>query len=153
MSYIFRLKKAEPLALMAIRTISSRGALAHTLETSFETVWRRLNQLESVTVGPAIAVYFACDDDTLDVAAGFPVKEQLAGDDRLERIELPAASVATTIHEGAYSGIPQAHDALIEWIAGQNLAIAGPAYEVYWVDPSQAKNEGELRTEIVIPVT
>ena len=153
MSSPFRLKKAESQSLLAIRTLSSRGALAHTLETSFDFVWRWLNQRESVTVGPAIAVYFAVDDDVLDVAAGFPVAEAIEPEGRIERIELAMGEVATALHHGAYVELPAVHQRLDEWIESQSLRVVGPRFEIYWVDPGQAKNESELRTEVVVPVS
>lgn len=136
-----------------MRTLTSREALGGTLQRGLETVWAFLNSLESVTVGPAIAVYhLPCQDDMLDVSAGFPVQEPIEPSERLCRVDLPSGAAATLLHVGPYEGLQGAHAQLDEWMARNGHAPGRLRYEIYWVDPGQAKSPDELRTEIVCPL-
>jgi effector-binding domain-containing protein len=50
--------------------------------------------------------------------------------------ELPAGTVARTIHVGHFHRISEAHTAIRQWCDEQGLAIAGPSWEIYgdWTD-------------------
>ena len=135
-----------------MRTLTSREALGGTLQRAFETVWQYLNSLESVTVGPAVALYHMPCDDMLDVSAGFPVQDPVEAVGRLTALELPAGRAATLLHVGPYDGLFEAHQHLDRWISQQGHVPTDVRYEIYWVDPGQVKNSEELRTEIVVPL-
>lgn len=44
---------------------------------------------------------------------------------------LPAGSVATTVHYGAYAGLAAAHQAVHDWSASEGRPLAGPRWEIY----------------------
>jgi effector-binding domain-containing protein len=152
MSYAFRIKMLTPQRWLAVRTTVPRDELPDVLQACLEDVWQYLNRLESATVGPAIVRYHALDDEQIDVEAGFPVAEDLPGDGAIRAAELPAGRAATTLHHGGYDKLPAAYAALQRWMAVQGLRPAGPPWEIYWVDPSQAASVAELRSELVWPV-
>jgi effector-binding domain-containing protein len=147
--YVPRLKTVTAQRLVGVRTLCSRQAIGHTLQSSLETVWKYLNQQESVTVGPAIALYHAISEEMLDVTGGFPVKEEVPAEGRIEITDLPAGRAATYVHVGPYEHLPQAYELLENWMAENSYTPAFPPYEIYWVDPGQVKDSSELRTELV----
>lgn len=152
MENVCRLKTITPQRLLAIRTLTSQAALGGTIESSLEAVWAYLNRQVSATVGPAIVVYHRCDEDMLDIDVGFPVAEPIDGLDRVQPIDLPGGRAATMLHVGPYEALPQTHAALEAWMRTQGHSPAGPRFEVYWVDPGQAADPKELRTEVVYPI-
>lgn len=152
MEYICRLKTTTPQRLLAIRTLTSRTALGGTIASSLEAVWAYLNRQVSATVGPAIVVYHRCDEDMLDIDVGFPVAELIEGSDRVQPIDLPGGRAATLLHVGPYEALSEAHAALEAWMRTHGHSPAGPRFEVYWVDPGQAADPKDLRTEVVCPI-
>ena len=58
---------------------------------------------------------------------------------------LPAGQVATAVHTGAYSGIGNAHQAVLDWSADNGIPLSGVRWEVY--GPHQ-EDPAELRTEV-----
>jgi effector-binding domain-containing protein len=44
---------------------------------------------------------------------------------------LPAGPVAMTVHHGPYSGLAAAHQAVLDWCAGQGQRMTGTRWEVY----------------------
>lgn len=150
--YDVRVKDVTPQRLIAMRTLTSRDALGGVLQNSLEAVWRYLNTFEEVTVGPAIVRYLQMKDDMLEVEAGFPVAEEIAGHERITPVNLPGGRAATTIHTGDYAGLPAAHAAVRRWMTEEGIAAAQTAYEIYWVEPNAGEGS-EARTEVVVPIT
>lgn len=75
---------------------------------------------------------------------------KLASGDGVEVHELPAATVATTVHKGKFDTIGQAYDALMKWIEANGYRIAGPSRELY-VKFSRDDLAGNV-TELQFPV-
>jgi effector-binding domain-containing protein len=44
--------------------------------------------------------------------------------------ELPAATMAATVHHGAYNTINAAHEAVLEWVEANGYRIVGPDREI-----------------------
>ena len=147
-----RLKSVEPQRVLVVRTLTSRAALGTALQSSFEAVWAFLNQQESATVGPAIAIYDRVDDEMIEVLAGFPVREPIEPHGRIEAAHLPGGHAATLLHWGDYGGLVAAHETIDDWMAAEKRSAASSRYEIYWVDPTQTEKPEEWRTEVVVPL-
>lgn len=147
-----RIKTLSPQPFVAIRTQTTSAQFGVTLQNVLEDIWRYLNTLESVTVGPAIARYHAVSNQAIDVEAGFPCAEQVPTREPIALSELPGGKAATLLHWGPYATLPDSYDELEAWMREQKLAAAGPPWEIYWVDPSQTDIEADQRTEIVWPI-
>lgn len=150
--YRFRVKTVAPARIAVMRARSGPADFGPTLRLVLETVWRHLGCMESVTVGPALARYLTISADTIEFEAGFPVAEPITETDDVRLAELPGGRAATAIHHGSYAGLPDAYQALRDWMDLGGLEPAGPPYDIYWADTSQVDNEAELRTEIVWPI-
>lgn len=147
----FRIKQVQPQRFVAQRRVTTPDDLAATLADALERVWNRLNQEPSVTVGPAIVRYLGAGE-ALEIEAGFPVLEKIADDEEAQCLNLPGGEAATALYHGRYDYLFGAHQALEDWMRDQGLRPGGPRWEIYWVDPSQARDPSELRTEIVCPI-
>lgn len=151
-NYTCRTKTLTPQPFVSMRTAAAADSVGAVLDQLFSKVWAYLNSQEHVRVGPAIVRYHAASDGTLELEAGFPVEQPPppAGDIRCTT--LPAGYAATTLHHGAYAGLPAAWATLQTWVQSQGLRTARVRWEIYWIDPSQAVSEAELRTELVWPL-
>lgn len=74
--------------------------------------------------------------------------------ERVRVYELPGATVASTIHQGGYSGLSDAYRELIGWIGASGYTICGPNREIYLRGPEAAgdQNDAGCLTEIMFPV-
>lgn len=67
--------------------------------------------------------------------------------------DLPACSVAATVHHGPYDGLNGAYGALMSWIGANGYRIVGPNREIYLRDIFDDGVEPEdLVTEVQFPV-
>jgi effector-binding domain-containing protein len=71
--------------------------------------------------------------------------------ERVRVYELPAATVASTVHRGAYSSIDQAYAALMGWIEANGYRLAGADREIY-LQGGQDPEDPSYVTEIQQPV-
>ena len=59
---------------------------------------------------------------------------------------------ATTIHKGAYSGLPDAYGAIVAWINANGYHMNGMPYEIYRKTQFDKLPPEEWETEIFFPV-
>lgn len=153
MSESFRIKTLPAQRFAALRAVTTAAELPETLARCFEDVWGWLNRgFESVTVGSPITLYHAVTPDAMDIECGFPIAEDIAPADGFRVIDLPVGRAAAMLHYGPYSGLIQAWVKLEAEITRAGNRVCGPRWEIYWVDPSAAGDESEIRTELIWPL-
>jgi effector-binding domain-containing protein len=83
-------------------------------------------------------------DDVPTVEVGVQVAGTFVGAGRVVPSELPAGTVATTVHRGPYDGLGAAHAAVRAWCADHGHQLTGTRWEIYgdWrEDPSELETE------------
>jgi DNA-binding transcriptional MerR regulator/effector-binding domain-containing protein len=71
---------------------------------------------------------------------------------RVAPLVVPAAELATTVHDGPHAGIDRAYGALGTYVTQHTLAVDGPIREYYLVAPHDTADESRWRTEIGWPI-
>jgi effector-binding domain-containing protein len=89
------------------------------------------------------------NDGQGSVEAGAEVREQFAGNSRIQCSRLPAGLVATTAHFGPYAGLGQAHAAIREWCAQHGYRPPKISWEIYghWQESWNA-DPSRIRTDV-----
>lgn len=83
---------------------------------------------------------------------GFPVSGPFPPMGAVESIELPAWTVASTVHHGPYEEEGPAYAAVQAWIQEHGHTAIGAPREVYLVSPGDVADPSEYVTEIQFPV-
>jgi effector-binding domain-containing protein len=84
-------------------------------------------------------------DDIPNVEIGVLTDRRCSLTGRVVRSSLPSGRVATTVHEGSYSGLGEAHAAVLEWCAANGERATRTRWEIYG---PHADNPSELRTDV-----
>jgi effector-binding domain-containing protein len=100
--------------------------------------------------GPPFARYHRLADDQFAVEAGFPVSTPIDADGEVRPSQLPAGSVAVTVHTGSYEQMAPAYEALTSWVSSHGEP-SGEPWEVYLSDPASEPDPATWRTEIFQP--
>ena len=89
----------------------------------------------------------------VDGAAAFLLRCRVPDSGRMRVHELPAATMAATVHHGSYNTIGDAHEAVLKWVEANRYQIVGPDREVYLYNtmPISLDNPSYV-TEIQYPV-
>jgi AraC family transcriptional regulator len=101
--------------------------------------------------GPPLARWHTWEDNAGEMEVAIPVREPMAGTDRIQASELPAGRAAVAMHIGPYDGLKHTWNKFGAWMKEQNLEAAGAPWEHYLNDPCETPPEN-LQTRIVWPI-
>ena len=107
-----------------------------------ERIQYMFNELEGYVAGhaqaradkPPFTIYHDAEyrDKDIDAEVAVPLRFPIPGTDTVQVRELPGIpSAACVVHNGAYTTLYQAYNALLDWIDANAYRMAGPIREVY----------------------
>lgn len=117
----------------------------------FAEIERRIGQ--EFLVGKRAALWHTCANDgpQIDCEALRFLKRPASPARGVRVYQMPAARVVSLFHTGADQTIPQAYQALSDWLGRNRLVSRGPKCEIYWIEPPKERDRESL-TEIQLPV-
>ncbi|HEY1015921.1 MAG TPA: GyrI-like domain-containing protein, partial [Herpetosiphonaceae bacterium] len=158
-AYDVRIKQVEPLLVASVRAMLPDHAAVGAL---FGEVVEALGPHAQDALGPNPGepgqTLVLCHDTEfraadVDGEAAFVVRRPAPERGRMRVRELPAATMAATIHHGSYETIGAAHEAVLTWIEANGYRICGPDREVYLHNTMPAcRDDPSYVTEIQYPV-
>jgi DNA-binding transcriptional MerR regulator len=158
-TYDVILKCTEPMLVASVRAMlpnhSAVGAL-------FGEVYAAIGDHAGQALGPhpeeggqTLVLWYDTEfkEHDVDGAAAFMLRCRVPESDRVRVHELPAATMAATVHHGAYNTIGAAHEAVFTWIEANGYRIVGPDRELnlYHTMPIRLDDPAYV-TEIQYPV-
>jgi DNA-binding transcriptional MerR regulator len=87
-----------------------------------------------------------------EVTVFVPVEGSVRPVGRVSPMSVPAAELATIVHEGSHDDVDRAYGALAAYVAERALAVDGPVRERYLVGRLDTPNQARWRTEIGWPI-
>ena len=154
MTYDVRTKDIEPQQIIGIRLRTALSSLGTEAGRAFGELFGHAGRAGANLAGPPLALYHGPpgDDDQVDVELCVPVDRPMSGGGRITGRELPGGRAAFTLHCGPYDAVGPVYAALQRWIQEHGHACADAPREVYLVGPQQARDPGDLRTEVQWPI-
>jgi DNA-binding transcriptional MerR regulator/predicted transcriptional regulator YdeE len=158
-TYDVILKHVEPLLVASVRAILPDHSAVGSL---FGEVYQAIGSHVGQALGPnpehGGQTLVLCYDTEfkehgVDGAAAFMLRCRVPESGRMHVHELPAATMATTVHHGSYNTIGEAHEAILRWIEANRYRIVGPDRELnlYHSMPIR-RDDPSYVTEIQYPV-
>jgi DNA-binding transcriptional MerR regulator len=158
-AYDVMLKQVEPRLVASVRTIlpnhSAVGAL-------FAEVYEGIGPQVPEALGPhpgeggqTLVIWYDTEfkEHNVDGAAAFFLRCRIPDNGRMYVHELPAATMAATVHHGPYNTIADAHEAVLTWIDANSYQIAGPDREINLYNKMPIRlDDPSYVTEIQYPV-
>jgi DNA-binding transcriptional MerR regulator len=156
----------QPVFDAKIRFTSAQPALVIREERSWrhrhglQGVTKTMGELYSfvldggITTGGAPMLTYPCpdDQDSLEVRCCLPIVGHPALSGRIERLELPEAELAYTVHRGSYDTLDDSLVQLLRWVLDQGLEIVGDAREIFLEHPASVSDPRKYQTELAIPI-
>jgi DNA-binding transcriptional MerR regulator len=122
-------------------------------------LWQELEgYLAMHHVRPKDACFTLYHDDEFkerdwDLEVCEPIDADLSESNRVKVQTLPAATMACTLHNGPFTTIGEAYNAIGKWITDNGYRIVGPCREVYLREAKNgSQTDPETVTEIQFPV-
>lgn len=154
MPYQIELTELPPVTAVSHRAHATLGTVAAVFERGFGLTMGAVGASGAPVTGVPFAVFHdIIDEETsgdVEICVPVPPGTTVASDD-VNVVELPAVTVASTVHTGPYMEVSPAYHALATWIREHGHSHAGPPRESYLNDPTQVPEE-ELLTRIDMPV-
>lgn len=146
------IKQVEPRLVAGIRdTVPTYPDISRLYGELYDYLGRM-----GVTGGACGAIYYdeGYKERDVDNEALVFLDRPVPATGRVRVYELPGATVASTIHQGGYSGLSGAYQDLLSWISASGYTICGPNREIYLRGPATAgdQNDAGCLTEIMFPV-
>jgi effector-binding domain-containing protein len=151
MTYDIATFKVPAEALVSIRERIAPSGISAFVGRSFDELYSHLRLLGVAPSGAPFVLYHEFDPAVIDMEACLPVAGEVVAKGRITSYVLPAATVARTLHVGAYDDLHIAHEALTRWVGQQGLEAAGPVRERYLNAPGEVPPSA-YRTIIEMPV-
>jgi len=123
------------------------------LGKAYSAVSQHVTRSGLAFAGAPFARYRPLDDAfaEFEIEAGFPVLSGAEGSREVAESTLPGGVAAVVTHVGPYDQMKPAYEAIEAWIIEHDGQPDGPAWEVYYSDPSVQPNPATWRTEIIQP--
>ena len=157
-TYDVILKQVEPLLVALVRTIlPSHNAVGALFSECYEALGSRAREAlgpNHVQDGQTLVLWYDNEFKERDVdgAAAFMLRCRVPDSGRMQVQELPAATMAATIHHGSYNTIGEVHEAVLKWIETNGYRIVGPDREIYLYNTQPISRDDESYvTEIQYP--
>ena len=139
----------KPLAVVK-RQANSRQQVGAIIQKACGDVWNVVKSQRIAGAGRHVTVYL---DQNFNLEIGVELETPFGGFGDVIGSSLPAGNVATTTHFGPYPLLANAHQAIQQWCAAQQIELAGPCWEIYghWLDEWN-HDPSKIRTDIYYPV-
>lgn len=150
MPYDISVKDVPATPIVATRIHTTLATIGQDLPAGFGAVVQTGHR----PAGAPFVVYHDVIDEQTDgdIEVCIPVSAEvdLSGD--VYGAQLPAATVASTMHIGPYEQVGPAYHGITEWVQQHGHEFAGPPREIYLNDP-QTVQPAEYMTEVQWPIT
>ena len=158
-AYDVILKRVEPLLVASVRAkLPSHSAVGVLFGEVYEAIRPYLDQALAPNPelgGQTLVLWYDSEfkETEVDGAAAFMLRTRIPESGRVRVHDLPAATMASTIHHGTYESIGQAHEAVLGWIEANGYQIAGGDRELnLYHTPPIRRDDPSYITEIQYPV-
>lgn len=158
-TYDVILKPVEPLLVAYVRTIlPTHSAVGALFGEVYEAIRPYVNEAlfpNPERGGQSLVIWYDTEfkEQDVDGAAAFILRSRIPPSGRVLVEELPAATMASTVHHGPYTAIGQAHEAVITWVEANGYRIVGPDRELnLYHTPPFTRDNPTYVTEIQYPV-
>jgi effector-binding domain-containing protein len=151
--YDIVIKQIEPQLVAGVRdTLSSYPEVGRLFEEVDGYLARYgVNGLD--LVGAAIWHDDEYRTSDIDGEAVVYLKQSIPVGERVKVYELPATTMASVVHKGAYNRLNQAYEAIGRWIEANNYKFIGPNREIYlYCTQPIRQDDDSFVTEIQFPI-
>lgn len=152
MEYVIATRELGAQDVFSIRDRLAPTEIPTFLQGAFGELFGRLGLLGVEPAGHPFVIYHAFGPSEMDAEVCVPIAQPASATGRMVSRQLPALTVARTLHVGPYEELGAAYRALTDWIERNGFQTSGPVQERYLNGPGEGVGPAEFRTEVEIPI-
>lgn len=153
--YTIQIREVFAQSIAGIRSIVPNPQLESFFDQACREIRAYLSQIGVAAIADPMSLWHSSPGeipDGFEIETCIPIERPVPAQGRIQPGELPAGTLASTIHEGPYDTMSAAFDAVWVWTQEHGYELAGPPRDVVLVGPDTTDNPTEYRTEIVYPI-
>ena len=154
MPYEVVVKDLPAQHVAVVREHTAMATIGEDIAGGFATLGAAVGKAGATMTGaPFLVMHDVIDEETSgDIELCFPLAGAFEGEGEVRGEELPAVTVASTIHRGPSDEVGPAYHTLTGWIQEHGHEVAGPPREVYLTDPQETPDPADYLTEVEFPI-
>ena len=154
MPYEVQIKELAAQHAAVVRRHTTAATIGQEISQGFGLLGEAIGRAQVPIAGPPFLVMQEVIDEVTEgeFELGFPVAGPFEDAGEVRGAELPATTVAWTLHHGPYDEVGPAYHTLTGWIQEHGHEIAGPPREVYLTDPQETPDPADYVTEVQFPI-
>lgn len=154
MTYSITTKEIAAQPVLLVRRRIKRSEIAKAIGESLPLVFLHAQKIGAALAGHPFARYLDWGPGMTTIEAGMQVASPagVSGEGEVLADTLPGGPVATTVHEGLYDKLTDAHAAIQQWIEAAGFKPAGAPWESYVTDPGEYPDPKDWKTEVFWPL-
>lgn len=153
--YAVVIKSVGPqLVAAAHGTVPSYEEIGPVLNRLFDQAYGYAERSGVTRVGKGVTIYLSeSAENGVEVDAAAPLYEPLQPGEGVQVYELPAVEqMASVIHRGPFAALPNAYNAMMQWLDANGYRIIGPCREIN-LQYERDGDQNNYVTEIQFPVS
>jgi effector-binding domain-containing protein len=145
-------KEMSAQQVAAVRRHTSMAKIGDDIAAGLKRVTTAIEAVGACLVGPPFIMFHGSIDDMGgDIEICGPVATPFCGAEEVYGTEIPAGTIASTIHRGSYDKMTLAYAAVMTWMDEHGAEPSGSPREYYLNDLETTKPD-DLLTEIAFPI-
>ena len=124
----------QPQTVAMVREQAALGDMTDFFSRAFGQVMGAIGAAGAAVAGPPIGVYYAMEQGSADVGAGFPVSVDVSADG-VQSAPLPGGRAVQVMHHGPYDTLEHTYGRLMDWLTEQELNPSPLMWESYLNEP------------------
>jgi effector-binding domain-containing protein len=147
-------RSVGPTSSLAVRDTVSWDDAEAWLGQAFETLAGALESSAVERTGPDGALYSEAffEEHAGEVVAFVPIAGRAPASTGVERLAIPAATLAVAVHRGPFDDLDQTYGALGTFVTERGIGVPGDVREHYLDAEASDGDPADARTEVCWPV-
>tara|TARA_Y100000814_G_scaffold116269_1_gene82987 strand:+ start:3585 stop:4124 length:540 start_codon:yes stop_codon:yes gene_type:complete len=152
-NFEIKIKDYEPQKIASIRAKTTLDKVPSKVVQLLDETSAYLDSIDVSKTGSPFSIYYEVGSFLVDLEVGYPVSEDIEGNERVKQNLIPGGKCAVAEFIGPHQDIVNAHRAVHAWMHENEIKASGePAREVFLTDLREIEINGECVAQSVWPV-
>lgn len=152
MDYQFEVRDVPAMPVLFMKASCEVQEIFPTLGRILPRVFQSFVDVGVRPVGPPFCRYTSWRGSNCDLEGGILVDGLVSGVGEIEGGEIGGCKALYTVHQGSYSELHSAYEAMQKWMQENGRTAAGAPFDLYITDPGKVPNPADCKTEVYWPL-
>lgn len=148
----FQIIKRGTMPALCVKSQPPLKNLIAEIQEARDKLEAYLQLIDEYPAGPFYVHYHSFSKKRVDMEVGFPVYQEIAGEEEVEPAEVRAGTFLSALYLGPHKDIPELYQEMDQWLVQHHYETTGASEEVYLNEISDWIRKEQLVTLVMIPI-